>query len=81
MSCDLKGDGTGSVTIDGQPFDIAHGGLFVIAAETSPAHVVQVALDEARLASCKDSSNFVALLKSDPRLTNFLQACKTERKF
>jgi hypothetical protein len=79
MSCDLKGDGTGSVAIDGQPFDIAQGGLFVIAAETSPALVVQVALDETRLASCKDSSNFVALLKSDARLTNFLQSCKNPK--
>ena len=79
FSCDLKDETNGTFAVDGQPFDLARGGLLLISAETNPARVEQFALDGAQFKACMNPSNFVVLLKSDARFSDFVKACEKKK--
>lgn len=75
-SCATRDGRTGHVVIDGQKFDLAQGGLFLILTSDPPTRVEQLALDPALLPENPGPEPFTELGKSNPKIATFLESCR-----
>src|SRR5262249_23663243 len=60
-SCSTRDGTSGSVVIDGQEFDLAHGALFLISTKDKPTRVEQLAIDGEQLQEGADTEKFPEL--------------------
>jgi len=74
-SCGFSREESG-VIINGKPFDLSQGGLFLIDTRTAPAAVEQLKLDPADLELGSTTLGFEQLAKDEPRVAAFLEKCK-----
>lgn len=72
-SCATQDGTSGNVVIDGRPFDLAQGGVFLIWAKDKAIKVDQLALDMSKLQGGKVQDRLAALADTDPRLAAFFK--------
>jgi hypothetical protein len=69
----------GTVTIDGQGFELAKGGLFLVSTMENQIQVEQMAVDMSKLQGLRGGAGPIKLrelAKSEPRIEAFLQSCR-----
>jgi hypothetical protein len=72
-SCTTK-DGTGgTVTIDGQEFDLAEGGVFLVRAKGGKTKVEQLSADMSRLQGGSVQEKLKGLADTEPRIAAFFK--------
>jgi hypothetical protein len=71
-SCDTKNGTEGSVTVDGQNFDLSKGALFLVPTNETKAKVVQLAVDMSKLQGASVTERLRAMATTDARIADFL---------
>ena len=78
-SCTTQDGTSGTVTIDGQQFDLAKGAIFLISAKENKTTVEQLAVDMSKLQGDKMEDKLTAVGEAEPRIKAFLKECRGEK--
>jgi hypothetical protein len=77
-SCATRDGARGTVTIDGQPFDLAKGAVFLVSTREK-TQVEQLTVELSRLQGDDVRSRLVGLAETEPRVRAFLESCREEK--
>jgi hypothetical protein len=78
-SCTTQDGTSGTVTIDGQHFDLAKGAVFLVSAKENKTRVEQLAVDMSKLQGGPVQDKLPALADTEPRIAAFCKGAPGEK--
>jgi hypothetical protein len=78
-SCTTQDGTSGTVTIDGQQFDLAKGAIFLISAKENKTTVEQLAVDMSKLQGGPVQDKLPALADTEPRIAAFFKEARGDK--
>jgi hypothetical protein len=78
-SCTTQDGTSGTVTIDGQTFDLAKGAVFLVSAKENKAKVHQLAVDMSKLQGGPVQDKLPALADTEPRIAAFFKDARGDK--
>jgi hypothetical protein len=78
-SCSTQDGTSGTVTIDGQQFDLAKGAVFLVSAMKDETRVEQLAVDMSKLQGGPVQDRLPALADTEPRIAAFFKKARGDK--
>jgi hypothetical protein len=78
-SCTTQDGTSGTVTIDGQQFDLAKGAVFLVSAKENKTKVEQLAVDMSKLQDGPVQDKLPALADTEPRIAAFFKEARGDK--
>ncbi len=75
-SCSTTDGKSGTTTIDGQPFDLAKGAVFLVSAKADKTKVEQLAVDMSKLQGDPVHEKLKGLADTEPRVAGFFKEAR-----